>query len=141
MSAGEGHREGGPGRFSALAEDECRDLLRTHTIGRIGFAASEGPTILPVSYALQANRIVFRTAAGGVLAELEHGRPVAFEVDDFDTQTQTGWSVLVRGTTDVPAELRELSGPLPIPWASGVRDQVICLSLDSVSGRIVARED
>lgn len=141
MSAGEGHSDDGPGRFSALAEDDCRDLLRTHSIGRIGFTASAGPTILPVSYALHANRILFRTAAGGILAELEQGRPVAFEVDDFDTQTQTGWSVLVRGTTEAPLDLRKFTGPLPTPWAKGVRDQVICLSLESISGRIVARAD
>ncbi|OYO22029.1 hypothetical protein CGZ93_08890 [Enemella dayhoffiae] len=129
------------GRFSALAVDECLELLRTHQIGRIGWQGSEGPTILPVTYLVHAGRVLFRTSADGVLAELERGGEVAFEVDDFDLDTQTGWSVVVRGGAAAPVDLRDVPGGLPEPWAGGARDQVICLSIERITGRIVSRGD
>ena len=40
-----------------------------------------------------------RWAPGTVLAGLLTPQPVGFEIDDLDGETQTGWSVLVRGTS------------------------------------------
>jgi uncharacterized protein len=58
---------------------------------------------------------------GGQLATVVPGRGVAFEVDDIDVVTRTGWSVLGVGEAyevSDPARLAELAAR-PEPWARG----------------------
>lgn len=131
----------GIGHFTVLDEQECRELLRTSSVARIGWESSRGPQILPVTYVMREAELVFRTAPDALLAELAEGGRVAVLVDEVDTATRTGWSVLAqgdasRGTGD------DSAGPAtPTPWAAGDRPLVIKVVLDRVSGRVVAAED
>ncbi|WP_432557449.1 pyridoxamine 5'-phosphate oxidase family protein [Granulicoccus sp. GXG6511] len=133
---------GMPGRFEALPESEVMALLRTHQIGRVAWEAAKGPVILPVAYAWSDGLIAFRTAAGSALAELATPTDVAFQIDEFDVETATGWSVLMSATTTrvtSPEEIVSWHDLLPEPWAPGGRDWVIRLTPRSISGRVVAR--
>ena len=129
-------------RFSSLPATECLSLLASHTIGRVGWNTTEGPQILPVSYVLRGGSIIFRTAAYGALSELRNVRQVAFEVDEFDVTTRTGWSVLVRGWAKAATNPDELTGMWerqdPIPWATGARTLFITVSTDQLSGRVIS---
>jgi nitroimidazol reductase NimA-like FMN-containing flavoprotein (pyridoxamine 5'-phosphate oxidase superfamily) len=129
-------------RFSSIPATECLALLRSHTIGRVGWNTTDGPQILPVSYVLRDDSIIFRTAAYGALSELRNVRQVAFEVDEFDVTTRTGWSVLVRGWAKAatnPDELTSLwESQDPIPWATGSRTLFITVSTDQLSGRVIS---
>jgi nitroimidazol reductase NimA-like FMN-containing flavoprotein (pyridoxamine 5'-phosphate oxidase superfamily) len=128
-------------RFSSLPATECQALLRSHTIGRVGWNTTDGPQILPVTYVLRSGLIVFRTAPYGALSELRNVRQVAFEVDEFELATRTGWSVLARGwakSATNPDELAALwQQPEPIPWATGARTLFITISIDQLSGRVI----
>lgn len=127
--------------FDALSAEECRERLAAGTIGRVGWNTVEGPQILPVTYTLYNDAVVFRTAAYGPLADLRHVRRVAFEIDSFDRETRTGWSVLVSGQSRAAAKADELvelwSQADPVPWAPGTRNLFIEISLDQVSGRSI----
>lgn len=129
-------------RFAALDEADCRDLLRTHKIGRVGWQADPGPTILPVNYQLDGSEIIFRTSSTGLLGELRDGTPVAFEVDEFDEETRTGWSVLARGTVSVPSSPEDKAwlwrNDPPVPWAGHERAEFVSISIQELSGRIVS---
>ena len=129
-------------RFSSLPATECMSLLRSASIGRVGWNTVEGPQILPVTYALREGTIVFRTAPYGALSELRNVRQVAFEVDEFDVATRTGWSVLVQGWAKAATNPDELSALWqqqdPIPWATGARTLFITISVDRVSGRVIS---
>jgi len=117
-------------------------LLRTHEVGRVAWETAQGPVILPVAYAWQDGVVGFRTADRGTLATLAQPTEVAFQIDDYDVGTATGWSVLMTATTSretVPGAVARWHELLPAPWAPGDRDWVIVLTPDSVSGRIVAR--
>lgn len=131
-----------PRRFSSLPSTECVALLQSHTIGRVGWNTVDGPQILPVTYVLRDGSIIFRTTPYGALSELRNVRQVAFEVDEFDVVTRTGWSVLVRGTAKAatnPDELSELwEEQDPIPWAAGARTLFIIISTDRLSGRVIS---
>jgi len=67
---------------------------------------------------------------------------VAFEVDEFDVATRTGWSVLVSGwakaATDPDALARLWEKDDPIPWATGIRSLFITISTDHLSGRMIS---
>lgn len=132
----------GYARFEPLTDDESVDLLRTHEVGRVAWDGPDGPVILPVAYAYSDGLVAFRTAAAGVLARLAEATDVAFQIDDFDIDTATGWSVMMRArsraVTDT-AERERWREALPVPWASGARDLVIRLDPVELTGRVVVR--
>jgi uncharacterized protein len=85
------------GRLETLYRDECRRLLGSTNVGRLGFCTDFGPPIVPMNYTLVSEAVTFRT---GIDTEASHrlfDHPIAFEVDQVDEFLQTGWSVLVIG--------------------------------------------
>jgi hypothetical protein len=135
------------GRFEELSIEECRELLGTTTIGRVGFASSGGQLILPVNFSFSAGAVIFRTAATGPLAELASGADdVAFEVDYSGTHSRRGWSVLLNGSAaavdaaEVPISTGDPAQQVE-PWAEGERELLIRLSPRTITGRRVSRPD
>ena len=125
--------------ISELTTEECLDLLRSTTIGRIGTATPGGPVILPVSYVLLQDAIVFRTLPYGVIAEHAHDVDVAFEVDHLDEEQRTGWSVLATGPSrriEDPQEVAEIrSANEPVPWADEQRNLYFRIEWIGLTGR------
>ena len=112
-------------RIETLTTDESLQLLSTASVGRIAVTRDALPVILPVNYVVDGTSLVIRTTDGAILrAARAGGAVVAFEVDNLDERTMTGWSVLVTGTlrevTAVSAVLRAEQLPLA-PWAGGER--------------------
>ena len=131
-------------RFSRLSSGACRERLESGTIGRVGWTSRKGPQILPVTYLVHDDQVVFRTDAHGPLATLQGGEPVVFEIDEFDPTTRCGWSVVVRGRA-YSTQRSERASRLwreadPVPWAGGTRPLFITLTMDELSGRSVERQ-
>lgn len=123
-----------------LGRSECERLLASREVGRLAVVVEGSPHVVPVNYATPGGGVVvFRTAPGTVLTEASL-RQVAFEVDDVDPATRSGWSVEVRGFgRDISdaldadaAELRQL--PL-VTWAPGDRQQWFKVVPSTVTGR------
>jgi hypothetical protein len=74
-----------------------------------------------------------------ILSAAEGQNLVAFEADEYDTQTQSGWSVLVNGRAHAiyeEPEIQRLSQLGVHPWGSAVdRPFWIRIRPSSVSGR------
>ena len=131
------------GRLAPIAEEECWQLLGTTTVGRLAFTTDTGIEILPLNFIVFQRRIYCRTEPGSPIAALAKGRDdVAFEVDYHDDMYQSGWSVLVKGSTAEAATLdaeRALSSTRRLgPWAPGDRSLVIVLIPRTLSGRKVS---
>jgi Pyridoxamine 5'-phosphate oxidase len=75
----------------------CLRLLASVPIGRVGFYADGEMVLLPVNHAMDGQDVVFRTASGSKLTAAQEQELVAFEADDYDLQTRSGWSILVTG--------------------------------------------
>ena len=94
--------------LEVLDREECLRLLATATLGRLGLTSGALPTVLPVNFRLDSERVLVRTGRGSKLDAATQNTVVAFEVDDFDPLFQSGWSVVIVGmareVTD-PAEL------------------------------------
>jgi uncharacterized protein len=91
---------------------ECLRLLASVPVGRVGFLADGEMVILPVNHGVDGQDLVFRTARGTKLSAAEGKSLVAFEADDYDQETRSGWSVLVNGraeAVDDAADVRRLS--------------------------------
>jgi nitroimidazol reductase NimA-like FMN-containing flavoprotein (pyridoxamine 5'-phosphate oxidase superfamily) len=122
--------------------DDCLRLLAEHQFGtgRVGLVDGTHPAILPVTYALHGEHVVFRTAAGSKLEAALSGASVAFEIDHSDELTHRGWSVLVKGWAEVITSSLELARlqTIPLrPWADGARPAWVQIRPEVVTGRRV----
>jgi uncharacterized protein len=125
--------------LEVLPFDSCLSLLAAVSVGRVGFVADGEVLVLPVNFVMDGQAVVFRTASGSKLAGAEDRSAVAFEADNYDDITQSGWSVLVRGRAEVvedDAEIGRLSRLGLYSWASALdRPFWIRVRPTSVTGR------
>jgi hypothetical protein len=119
-----------------LTEEQSMQLLASQSLGRVGVSVGALPAIFPVNYVLVEGDIFFRTGEGLKSKAALHRSVLAFEVDDSDYASRTGWSVLVVGLAEEvsPERGSELPDP-PTPWASGERRHLIRIHPEFVSGR------
>jgi nitroimidazol reductase NimA-like FMN-containing flavoprotein (pyridoxamine 5'-phosphate oxidase superfamily) len=130
-------RNGPMDRLETLDARECHSLLATHSMGRVAFTERALPAIRPVNYTLQGNHIVLRTQADGLAARLD-GQVVAFEIDEVDVESQSGWSVVVTGTARVlrePTDLVRLDAVPAYSWAGPDHHTAVCITPGQVTGR------
>ncbi|GAA0996174.1 pyridoxamine 5'-phosphate oxidase family protein [Acrocarpospora macrocephala] len=121
-----------------LSPDECLHLLTRVPIGRIVFTDRALPAVQPVNYLLVDYDIVIRTATGSKLAAATRNAVVAFEVDEFDPLTRTGWSVTAVGRSRAVTEFDELQRLTALPltsWAPGDHNHFIVIRAQQLTGR------
>ena len=137
---GPGAQGGGAGLplLQTLSADECYELISPGGVGRVVFETTDGPTVLPVNFAMWGQTVVLRTAADTELAARLDCQ-AGFEVDRLDEALSEGWSVLVTGhATEVKKEeqVRRLEAGLRLqPWAGGARDVYVQITPHRISGR------
>jgi len=126
-----------------LSEADCRSLLASGSIGRVGVTVGALPVILPVNYAYVDGGIVFRTAEGTKLRAAVDRAVIAFEVDHYDEDLRDGWSVLAVGrAVEVDGEgEREAYRALGLaPWADGTRTHYVRMEPEMLTGRRIVGE-
>jgi nitroimidazol reductase NimA-like FMN-containing flavoprotein (pyridoxamine 5'-phosphate oxidase superfamily) len=121
-----------------LDRDECLHLLGQAVVGRVAVTSGALPVVLPVTFRLHGERILFRTSRGTKFDAATRNTVVAFEVDGFEPATQTGWSVMATGVAREvvdPAELEAIEH-LQLPrWAPNDGDRVVAVPTELISGR------
>jgi hypothetical protein len=121
-----------------LDEAECLRLLIKSEIGRVVFTDAALPAAQPVTYLLDGEEVVFRTAGGSKLAAATRGAVVAIQVDEIDLSTRIGWAVLGIGEAYevlVPDRLADLATRMPQPWAPNRTAHTIAVPLQRLTGR------
>lgn len=121
-----------------LSRQECLTLLASASIGRIVFTDRALPAVQPVNFVLDRENIVIRTGLGSKLAVAARDAIVAFEADDFDPATRTGWSVTAVGPAHAAREPDEIEHLTTLPlhtWAPGSHDHYIVINTDHLTGR------
>jgi nitroimidazol reductase NimA-like FMN-containing flavoprotein (pyridoxamine 5'-phosphate oxidase superfamily) len=120
-------------RVIDLDSDECWTLAATRPVGRLAWTGPHGPTVIPVNFTLTGTEVLLRTTAYSELARECDDSPIAFEVDDVDASTRSGWSVLMRGRGHLE------SGPSgdvePDVWVPGPRHLRLRIDVTEVTGR------
>jgi nitroimidazol reductase NimA-like FMN-containing flavoprotein (pyridoxamine 5'-phosphate oxidase superfamily) len=129
----------GSGRLlDVLGEAECRRLLGTADVGRIAFTEGAMPAIQPAAYALRGDDVVIPTGLGSKMAAGSRGAVLAFEVDDYDLDERTGWSVTVIGPSRLvtdPGQVAALDALGVQPWLPTTAHGYIALHMSVVRGR------
>jgi nitroimidazol reductase NimA-like FMN-containing flavoprotein (pyridoxamine 5'-phosphate oxidase superfamily) len=121
-----------------LDEAECRQLLATQRVGRVGLTVEALPVILPVNFALLDGEVVFRTSAGAKLGAALDEAVVCFEIDGHDDVAHEGWSVLITGRAELieSAEERHAADLLPLqPWSGVTTGFPVRIRTGMLSGR------
>lgn len=126
------------GHLTSLAEDECRQLLAEHCVGRVCWVDGDELQVLPVTYAMHGDQIVFTANPASILGHLEGPIRVSFEVDDVDESTATGWSVVARGTATGSSAAVPSDVELPRAWAPGSHEFAVVITPTGYSGRAVS---
>jgi nitroimidazol reductase NimA-like FMN-containing flavoprotein (pyridoxamine 5'-phosphate oxidase superfamily) len=126
--------------IEVIDKDECLRLLAKDEIGRLAVVIGATPMILPVNYALDGEAVVFRTMPGSRL-DVGQGH-AAFEVDSFDKDKKSGWSVLVTGHLEEVSwyqakDMQRVQELSVTPWARGDRNLWLRLHPSFITGRIV----
>ena len=94
--------------LESLPTDVCLRLLESVPVGRVSFSIGGEVVTLPVNHAVDGQEVVFRTDRGSKLSASYRQDLVAFEADDYDPETRTGWSVLIKGRAEVIREDSEI---------------------------------
>ncbi len=121
-----------------LATHECLQILRATPFGRLAVVIDGKPQIFPVNHVVDHGGIAFRTAAGSKLAGADC-QAVAYEIDGYDLQEGTAWSVVVHGTARELQAIDEVVAALALPlhpWAPGAsKPHVLRIEPEQISGR------
>lgn len=123
-----------------MTSEECWDRLRTAGAGRVAVTVGTTPDIFPVNYVVWNDEILIRTEAGTKLAAATLMPAVAFEIDEIDSVTRSGWSVVVKGRGREPEhldELRQLDELDVQPWVSTPKTRWLAITPHEVTGRRV----
>jgi len=122
-------------QVAELGRDEALALLASVDLGRIVFTEHALPAIRPVNHILDGEDVIIRTHPAAAL-KASINTVVAYEADDIDTKTRTGWGVIVTGV------VRAVSDPEAVaryervlhPWADSTMDQILRIHAELVTG-------
>ncbi|PPJ31023.1 pyridoxamine 5'-phosphate oxidase family protein [Nocardia nova] len=132
----------------ALERAEAMRLLAGIAYGRVVFTRDALPAIRPVNHFVEADgRVVVRTRLTSRLTSAIRADPgvvVAYEADEIDPGTRTGWSVVVTGLARPvadPNRVARYERLLP-PWIAAAMDTVVEIEPTIVTGiRLVGAPD
>lgn len=120
-----------------LSEEECWARLDQKEFGRLAYHLTDEVHIVPLNYAVDDGRIVYRTAEGSKLLGMMMNADVAFEIDNVDNATDTAWSVIARGRAVLleGAEARATDNLRLRPWVPTQKFNVIAIKVTEITGR------
>jgi hypothetical protein len=124
--------------LETLEPAECRRLLATAAVGRVGLVVGDLAYVLPVNFTVVDDLIIFRTAQGSTFDRLARERRLTFEIDHVDPGFHAGWSVMAIGwgfglEAEVPDQvLRNLELR---PWGMGAMPGWIGIRISELTGR------
>ncbi len=126
-----------PRAIVELSNMESWTLLREAVVGRLAVIIDDRPEIFPVNHLVDLGSLVFRTGPGTKLAGAI-GHYVAFEVDGYDLETASAWSVVVKGRASGVNRLDDVLAVIALPpfaWHSSPKPHFIRIEPDSITGR------
>jgi uncharacterized protein len=121
-----------------ISVEESWTLLASHSICRVAWAGSDGPVVLPLNYVVHDHTLWLRTSAHSTFSQEIDDDQLAILVDEFDSATQVGWSVQVRGVAEVHYDTDDVPEDVLAhlrTWASGPRPLWINVTPTAVNGR------
>ncbi|MEU7058001.1 pyridoxamine 5'-phosphate oxidase family protein [Streptomyces sp. NPDC046197] len=120
-----------------LGREEALKLLASVPLGRVGFTQQALPAIRPVNHLVLDGAVVLRTHTGSaLLTRSRSSEVVAYEADEIDPDTHTGWSVVVTGVATAVTDPEDLARcrALLVPWVDAEMAHVVRIVPELVTG-------
>jgi uncharacterized protein len=102
--------------LQVLDDPACRALLSATRLGRLGFTQDALPAIQPVAYVLEDDRVIISARSDSRFVAGTRGAVVAFEIDSYDPDDRTGWSVTVLGPSRLVTDPAEQAACDALAW-------------------------
>lgn len=121
----------------SLDRADCLRLLRSVPFGRLVYTNAAMPAVQPVNFIVRGNAVIIRTASDSKLSAAARHSVVAFQTDDIDVHTRSGWTVTLIGHSQVLMdrhEIAELAKTGPDSWARPDSDRFIFIEIEEISG-------
>lgn len=123
-----------------MGTDECLERLGSTVIGRVAFVHDGEVVLLPVHHVMHGSDVCFRTSGGTKIEAAADHDPMSYEVDEYDIEARSGWSVTVTGTAslldddDVVADVESRDRA---PWTIGDPSLAVWVRIrpDTITGR------
>jgi nitroimidazol reductase NimA-like FMN-containing flavoprotein (pyridoxamine 5'-phosphate oxidase superfamily) len=122
-----------------LPTGEAMRLLSSVPIGRIAFTSRALPAVRVVNHLVADGQVIIRSHDGSAIvsaANAARGTVVAFEADQIDPVSRTGWSVVVTGIAWLVADAERIARYEQVlrPWVTGDMNQMISIDPQLVTG-------
>jgi uncharacterized protein len=120
-----------------LGVRECLAHLRTAPVGRLVYTDHALPAIRPVNFVLDDEDVIVWASLAGEITTVPD-EVVAFEADEIDAVTRTGWTVVVVGPARPvldPGRLIDASTPGGPVLGSAPFGRVLRVHIEQISGR------
>ena len=124
--------------LEVLDRDTCLRLLAGAQRGRIAINLGALPTILPVRYVLDDDRVLISVTVGSALDRATDGAVVAVQVEGMDELRQQEWSVCAVGTAhhvDQSEEPTSAACAALAAWAPEAPTRLVAITTDRLTGR------
>ncbi len=121
-----------------MTTEECWERLGAASVARLAIAIAGKPDIFPINFVVDGASIVFRTGAGTKFAASALLHDVALEIDGYEPQQHTAWSVVVKGRAHEVERMDEVfaAEDLPLfPWVATPKPNFVRITPTEVTGR------
>ncbi|MES9538529.1 pyridoxamine 5'-phosphate oxidase family protein [Spirillospora sp. NPDC049024] len=119
---------------AGLSRAECLRLMSTAAVGRIVFTEQALPAVAPVGFVIDGGDVVIPVPRGSRLVAATRGAIVAFQADDLDAASRTGWSVTAIGRARIVPDPGDGAHEALLPWTAGTDPEFIRVSCQRVTG-------
>ena len=119
-----------------IPEERARELLASHTVGRLVERVGDIVDIFPINYWSDGHSVVFRTAAGPKLAGIATANEVLRETDHVTEEFS--WSVVARGTARILEDNDEIEDATQLelnPMVPTKKPVFVEITAEEVTGR------
>lgn len=132
-------------KIRPLTRQEALHRLGSAAVGRVVFTRRWLPAIRFVSHVLDNGKVIICGNGAEITAPgaVEDAVGVAYETDQIDPATRTGWSVTVIGPATLVTDPRKAAryrGTLG-PWPAGETNDIISIDPQSVTGYEITAAD
>lgn len=100
--------------INKISENECREILRRGSLGRLGCSLNDQPYVVPIYFAYETDYIYGLSTVGQKVDWMRQNPKVCIQVDEIESQSR--WASVVAS-----GRYEELPGPADSPERTHAR--------------------
>jgi hypothetical protein len=124
------------GQLIELTSEECWQLLASGAVGRIAWVTLGRPIVIPVNFTVEGTTIYIHTSPYSAMVREIDDSQVAFQVDNIDAGSRSGWTVVAQGRAELryPDAMNPRTPAVDV-WPAGTKGATVAIDVDGISGR------